>query len=97
MFAEYSLPTVTFGKGFAECKMAFAECLRHSIINVIPVLVHLTNIINRNYNKSTTINENRLNCTYHSFCQMKVIITSIPVIRLGSTIGQIQSSYYKQL
>jgi hypothetical protein len=51
--------------------------------------VHLTNIITRNYNKSTTINENGLNCTYHLFCQTKVITTSIPVIRLGSTIGTV--------
>jgi hypothetical protein len=51
--------------------------------------VHLTNIITRNYSKSTTINENGLNCTYHLFCQMKVIITSIPVIRLGSMIGTV--------
>jgi len=49
--------------------------------------VHLTNIIIRNYSKSTTINKNEINCTYHSFCQTKVIITSILVIRLGSTIG----------
>jgi hypothetical protein len=51
--------------------------------------VHLTNIITRNYSKSTTINENGLNCTYHSFCQTEVIITSIHVIRLGSTIGTV--------
>jgi hypothetical protein len=51
--------------------------------------VHLTNTITRNYSKSTTINENGLNCTYHSFCQTKVIITSIPVIRHGSTIGTV--------
>jgi hypothetical protein len=38
MFAEYSLSSVTLGKGFAECKMAFAECLRHSAKNVIPVV-----------------------------------------------------------
>jgi hypothetical protein len=38
--------------------------------------VHLTNIITRNYSKSTTINKNKLNCTYHLFCQTKVIITS---------------------
>ena len=56
--------------------------------------VHLTNIITRNYNKSTrhctsVINENGLNCTYHSFCQTKVIITSKHVIRLSSTIGTV--------
>ena len=51
--------------------------------------VHLTNTITRNYSKSSTINENGLNFTYHSFCQTKVIITSIPVIRLGSTIGTV--------
>jgi hypothetical protein len=40
IFAEYSLPSViTFGKAFAECKIAFAECLRHSAKNVIPVVV----------------------------------------------------------
>jgi hypothetical protein len=40
--------------------------------------VHLRNIITRNYN-SITINKNGMNCTDHSFCQMKVIITSIPL------------------
>jgi hypothetical protein len=29
-FAESSLPSVTLGKAFTECKLAFAECLRHS-------------------------------------------------------------------
>jgi hypothetical protein len=28
-FAECSLPSVTLGKGFAECKIVFAECFRH--------------------------------------------------------------------
>jgi hypothetical protein len=35
------LPSVTLGKGFAECKIAFAECLRHSAKNAIPVVVVL--------------------------------------------------------
>jgi hypothetical protein len=38
MFAEYSLPSVKLGKGIAECKMAFAECLRHSTKNAILVV-----------------------------------------------------------
>jgi hypothetical protein len=38
IFAECSLPSVTLGKGFAECKIAFAECLRHSAKNAIPVV-----------------------------------------------------------
>jgi hypothetical protein len=29
-FVERSLPSVTLGKAFAECKIVFAECLRHS-------------------------------------------------------------------
>jgi hypothetical protein len=29
-FTERSLPSVTLGKAFVECKIAFAECLRHS-------------------------------------------------------------------
>jgi hypothetical protein len=33
------LPSVTLGKAFAECKIAFAECLRHSAKNAIPVVV----------------------------------------------------------
>jgi hypothetical protein len=37
-FAECSLPSVTLGKAFAECKIAFAECLRHSAKNAIPVV-----------------------------------------------------------
>jgi hypothetical protein len=38
IFAERSLPSVTLGKGFAKCKIAFAECLRHSAKNTIPVV-----------------------------------------------------------
>jgi hypothetical protein len=38
-FAERSLPSVTLGKAFAECKIAFAECLRHSAKNAIPVVL----------------------------------------------------------
>jgi hypothetical protein len=38
MFAEYSLSSFTLSKGFAECKMAFAECFRHSAKNAIPVV-----------------------------------------------------------
>ena len=38
IFAECSLPIVTLGKVFAECKIAFAECLRHSAKNAIPVV-----------------------------------------------------------
>jgi hypothetical protein len=38
IFAECSLPSVTLGKAFAECKIIFAECLRHSAKNVIPVV-----------------------------------------------------------
>jgi hypothetical protein len=33
------LPSVTLGKAFAECKMIFAECLRHSAKSAIPVVV----------------------------------------------------------
>jgi hypothetical protein len=36
------LPSVTLGKGFAECKIAFAECLRHSAKNAIPVVYRPT-------------------------------------------------------
>jgi hypothetical protein len=32
------LSSVTLGKAFAECKIAFAECLRHSAKNAIPVV-----------------------------------------------------------
>jgi hypothetical protein len=34
-----SLPSVTLDKAFAECKIAFAECLRHSAKNAIPVVI----------------------------------------------------------
>jgi hypothetical protein len=37
-FAERSLPSVTLGKAFAECKIAFAECVRHSAKELIPVV-----------------------------------------------------------
>jgi hypothetical protein len=37
-FAERSLPSVTLGKAFAECKMAFAVCLKHTAKELIPVV-----------------------------------------------------------
>jgi hypothetical protein len=37
-FAERSLPSVTLGKGFAECRIAFAVCLRHTAKELIPVV-----------------------------------------------------------
>ena len=37
-FVERSLPSVTLGKAFAECKIAFAECLRHSAKELCPVV-----------------------------------------------------------
>jgi hypothetical protein len=46
IFAECSLLSVTLGKGFVECKIAFAECLRHSAKNVIPVVVNGSSIYN---------------------------------------------------
>jgi hypothetical protein len=42
IFGECSLSSVTLGKGFAEgfaeCKIAFAECIRHSAKNAILVV-----------------------------------------------------------
>jgi hypothetical protein len=38
MFVEYSLSSVTLGKGFVECKMVFAECLGHSTKSLCPVV-----------------------------------------------------------
>jgi hypothetical protein len=38
-FVERSLPSVTLGKAFAECKIAFAECLRHSAKELCPVVI----------------------------------------------------------
>jgi hypothetical protein len=32
------LPSVTLGKAFAECKIAFAVCLRHTTKELIPVV-----------------------------------------------------------
>jgi hypothetical protein len=37
-FVERSLPSVTLGKAFAECKIAFAVCLRHTAKELIPVV-----------------------------------------------------------
>jgi hypothetical protein len=53
IFAECSLPSVTLGKAFAECKMAFAECFRHSAKNAIPVVrqcsvTTFTHVVTRN-------------------------------------------------
>jgi hypothetical protein len=36
--AECPLPSVTLGKGFAECNSGFAECPRHSAKPLIPVV-----------------------------------------------------------
>jgi hypothetical protein len=47
-FAERSLPNVTLGKAFAECKIAFAVCLRHTTKALIPVVwlgYHQENLI----------------------------------------------------
>jgi hypothetical protein len=38
-FAERSLPSVTLGKAFAECKIAFVVCLRHTAKELIPVVI----------------------------------------------------------
>jgi hypothetical protein len=38
-FTERSLPSVTLGKTFAECKIAFAVCLRHTAKELIPVVL----------------------------------------------------------
>jgi hypothetical protein len=38
LFAECFLPNVTLDKGFIECKIDFAECLRHSVKNAISVV-----------------------------------------------------------
>jgi hypothetical protein len=38
-FVERSLSSVTLGKAFAECKIAFAECLRHSAKELCPVVL----------------------------------------------------------
>jgi hypothetical protein len=32
------LPSVTLGKAFAECKIAFAVCLEHTTKELIPVV-----------------------------------------------------------
>jgi hypothetical protein len=37
-FAKRSLPSVTLGKAFAECKIAFAVCLRHTAKELISVV-----------------------------------------------------------
>jgi hypothetical protein len=38
LFAECFFPNVTLDKGFTECKIDFAECLRHSVKNTISVV-----------------------------------------------------------
>ena len=45
-FAERSLPSVTLGKGFAECKIAFAVCLEHTAKKLIPVVLGIPLLIN---------------------------------------------------
>jgi hypothetical protein len=43
-FAERSLPSVTLGKAFAECKIAFAVCLEHTAKKLIPVVDSLCRV-----------------------------------------------------
>jgi hypothetical protein len=37
-FAELSLPSVTLDKTFAKCFPGFAECFRHSVKRLFPVV-----------------------------------------------------------
>jgi hypothetical protein len=37
--AECRLPSVTLGKGFAECNRVFAECSRYSAKPLIPIVM----------------------------------------------------------
>jgi hypothetical protein len=55
IFAECSLPSVTLGKAFAECKKAFAECLRHSSKNAIPVVIKASNILEARWYSTKTL------------------------------------------
>jgi len=41
------LPSDALGKGFAECNLAFVECLRHSAKNMNPVVIELIMILRR--------------------------------------------------
>ena len=47
-----SLPSVALGKGFAECKAAFAECNRHSAKSPPPVVDAMLTVFGRLYEKS---------------------------------------------
>jgi hypothetical protein len=38
-FTESGLPSAALGKSFAECKKAFAECIRHSAKSASPVVL----------------------------------------------------------
>jgi hypothetical protein len=40
------LPSVTLGKGFAECKIAFAVCLEHTAKELIPVVNRSNEVAN---------------------------------------------------
>jgi hypothetical protein len=67
-FAERSLPSVTLGKAFAECKMAFAMCLRHTTKELIPVVILITSNMmkavsspwNLRISKSTSYMKNKI-------------------------------------
>jgi len=49
------LPSAALGKGFAECNIAFAECLRHSAKNLNPVVKVSASTINRWYNQRDSV------------------------------------------
>jgi hypothetical protein len=48
-FAERSLPSVTLGKAFAKCKIAFVECLRHSAKELCPVVYLLFSLLKNSF------------------------------------------------
>jgi hypothetical protein len=53
-FAERSLPSVTLGKAFAECKMAFAVCLKHTAKELIPVVCEVVHYSQIHYRKTSS-------------------------------------------
>jgi hypothetical protein len=55
-FAERSLPSVTLGKAFAECKMAFVVCLRHTAKELIPVvrIIRASKSVHNHYRPQST-------------------------------------------
>jgi hypothetical protein len=77
-FAERSLPSVTLGKAFAECKIAFAECLRHSTKELCPIVSALRRPQPRARSPSCTVSMVTLTLTLSRLSLLRPLRAAAP-------------------